>query len=159
MTKNRVIGQNNHLPWHLPKDLQRFKALTTGHPIIMGRKTYESIGKPLPNRTNIILTRDQDFTASGCLIANSIKQAMHYAGEVDSEVFIIGGADIYQQFLPQITRLYLTIVETELTGDAYFPVFDAAKWQEVFREPHLADEKHAYPFQFLVLEKKQAKEN
>ena len=105
MAKNRVIGRQNQLPWHLPNDLKRFKTLTTGHPIIMGRKTYESIGKSLPNRSNIILTREKHFSAPGCLVFNQAAQALQYALNLDNEVFIIGGAEIYRQFLSQINYL------------------------------------------------------
>src|SRR6188472_2703937 len=108
MAENRVIGKNNQLPWHLPADLKHFKTITTGHPILMGRKTHESIGKPLPNRQNIILTRDSNYVAAGCTVVTSVKAALQKAES--PEVFIIGGAEIYRQLLPQVQRLYLTIV-------------------------------------------------
>lgn len=151
MAKNRVIGGKNQLLWHLPKDLQRFKALTTGHPIIMGRKTYESIGKPLPNRTNIILTRDAGFAAPGCVIAHDSAQALRYAGEVDHEIFIIGGAEIYRQFLPHLDGVYLTLVDAEIEGDTYFPELNPADWLEISRESYEADDKHMYDYQFIEL--------
>src|SRR5437868_6783924 len=112
MAENRVIGKNNQLPWRMPADLQHFKAITTGHPILMGRKTYESIGRPLPNRTNIIMTRDATYTAAGCEVVTSIDEALQRANDLHShEIFIIGGAEIYHQLMPRIQRLYLTIIQ------------------------------------------------
>lgn len=157
MTKHHVIGRQNQLPWHLPNDLKRFKLLTTGHPIIMGRKTYESIGKPLPNRTNIILTREPHFEAPGCEVFNNIDQALDYAANLDNrgnEVFIIGGAEIYRLFLPMINYLYLTIVEADIEGDTYFPELNLTEWKEVSSETHAADERHAYGYQFLEWKRK-----
>lgn len=153
MAENRVIGKNNQLPWRLPADLKHFKALTTGHPILMGRKTYESIGKPLPHRTNIILTRDASYQAPGCQVVTTIKAAIAQAtAEGHSEIFIIGGAEIYRQLLPDIERIYLTIVHETFEGDAFFPELPAA-WREIKREEHTKDADNPYDYTFLTLEK------
>lgn len=151
MSENRVIGINNQLPWRLPADLNHFKTITTGHPIIMGRKTYESIGRPLPNRTNIILTRDHQFNATGCLVAHSLADAIQHANDSE-EIFIIGGAEIYKQCLVDVSRIYLTIVHNQFEGDAYFPAL-GDEWREVSRETHEADEKNGYGYSFVRLER------
>lgn len=152
MAENRVIGKNNQLPWHLPADLKHFKAITTGNPILMGRKTYESIGKPLPNRTNIIITRDTNFTAPGCFVVNSIEKAITLASEQGSkEIFIIGGAEVYRQLLPHIERIYLTLVHSNIDGDTYFPELDPNVWHELNRETHAADEANGYAYSFIEL--------
>jgi dihydrofolate reductase len=153
MTENRVIGYQNQLPWHLPADLQHFKAITSGHPILMGRKTFESIGRPLPNRTNIILTRDSAYQKPGCKIVASVGDALALATLDHTEIFIIGGAEIYRQFLPFTTRLYITLVHEDFTGDTYFPIIDLSEWKEMKREAHTADEANHYPYSFLLLER------
>ncbi|RDI46503.1 dihydrofolate reductase [Aquicella lusitana] len=154
LSENRVIGKNNQLPWHLPADLKHFKALTTGHPIVMGRKTYDSIGKPLPQRTNIIMTRDSSFQAPGCRIVNSIEEAKAVAEkEQAEELFIIGGAQIYSQLLPITQRLYLTIVHQMFEGDAFFPDLNMSEWSETERETHRSDEKNPYDYSFVRLER------
>jgi dihydrofolate reductase len=150
MARNRVIGLDNQLPWRLSADLQRFKALTMGKPIVMGRKTYESIGKPLPGRTNIVVTRDTGYSADGCRVVHSIDEALLAAGDCD-EVMIMGGADLYSQMLPRADRLYLTEVQADVSGDARFPGFDKAQWQELERESHRADEKNEFDYDFVVL--------
>ncbi|EKD70031.1 MAG: Dihydrofolate reductase [uncultured bacterium] len=155
ISENRVIGKANQLLWRLPADLKHFKSLTSGHPIIMGRKTYESIGKPLPNRKNIVLTRDSKFQANGCQVVTTLADAIKYAKqECGDEIFIIGGADIYQQALPEIDRLYLTIVHHEFDGDAYFPLLKADHWKEIACERHGADADNPFDYSFLMLEKK-----
>lgn len=154
MDENRVIGANNQLPWHLPADLQHFKALTTGHPILMGRKTYESIGRPLPNRLNIIMTRDTNYQAAGCEVVHSITAALVVAKEQQAkEIFIIGGAEIYQQLMPHTQRIYLTIVHHAFTGDTFFPAIDMSIWQEIQRERHEADTNNLYAYTFITLDK------
>lgn len=154
MAENRVIGANNQLPWYLPADLAHFKSITTGHPIVMGRKTYESIGKPLPNRTNIILTRDPDYQVNDCIVVSSIDDAIATAAaDEQQEIFIIGGAEVYKQLLPRIQRLYITFVYHPFEGDVYFPELNMQEWREISNEPHPADEKNIYPYRFLVLEK------
>jgi len=152
MAENRVIGKNNQLPWHLPADLQHFKTLTTGHPIIMGRKTHESIGKPLPHRTNIIITRDPTYRANGCLIATSFEAALQHATATD-EIFVIGGAEIYRHTLPYLQRIYLTIIHHAFEGDSFFPEFNSTEWKETARDYHAADEKNAYAYSFITLER------
>lgn len=152
VSKNGVIGKTNALPWHLPADLRRFKELTAGRPIIMGRKTYESIGRPLPNRTNIVITSDKNFKAEGCVVVGSPDEALR-AAEGAEEIMIIGGGEIYRQFLPKSSRMYLTEVDAEIEGDVFFPEFDRSEWREVFREAHKPDEKNKYPYTFLTLEK------
>ncbi len=152
MTENYCLGLNNKMPWHLPADLAHFKQLTLHKSIIMGRKTYESIGKALPNRHNIIITRQSDFNAPDCTIVSSLEQALQtYSAE--EELMIIGGAQIYQQALPVADRLYLTLIHTMIEGDAYFPHWDAKQWQEVSREIHPADEHNAYAYDFLTLKR------
>jgi len=151
----RVIGVNNSLPWHLSADLQRFKALTIDKSVIMGRKTYQSIGKPLPKRTNIVVTRDTAFDAPGCVLAHSLEEAIAQAEPAD-EVMIMGGADLYQQALPRADRLYLTLIQQAFTGDAFFPAWEEAyDWIEVAREDHVDDE-HSFAFSFLTLDKNYA---
>ena len=150
-SRNRVIGRDGDLPWHLPADLKHFKNLTTGHPIIKGRKTFESIGKPLPNRTNIVITRQQDFEAEGCLVAHSLSEALMMAQQMDSDVFIIGGAEIYKQAMFLADTIYLTEVHHSFEGDTFFPEIDSVLWQETSREEYKADEKNAYDFAFVTL--------
>lgn len=153
MSENRVIGRNNQLPWHLPADLKHFKTITTGHSILMGRKTYESIGRPLPNRTNIIITRNATLQIPGCLVVTSIEQALHYAKKENKEIFIIGGAEVYAQLLPMTDRIYLTLVHGQFTGDAFFPELNKKEWKEVDRVDHSADANNAYPYSFIRLER------
>jgi dihydrofolate reductase len=154
MAENRVIGNKNQLPWHLPADLAHFKQLTTQHPIVMGRKTYLSIGKPLPNRTNIVLTQTPDFQAPGCFVAADLDQALKQAMQHEQEIiFIIGGAQIYQVLLPRIQRIYLTIVHASFAGDVYFPPLDQSQWREISRNRYEADNKNPYPYSFIELER------
>ena len=152
MSENRVIGINNQLPWHLPADLRHFKELTTGHAILMGRKTYESIGRPLPNRLNIVMTRNRDYQAPGCCVVGTLDEAIHKTKEEGkSTLFIIGGAEIYSLLLPFVTELYLTIVHHTLDGDAVFPVLTTTDWVETERIDHPADEKNMFAYSFLTL--------
>jgi len=155
MAENRVIGRDNQLPWRLPADLKHFKALTVGKPIIMGRKTWESLPGLLPDRPHIVVTSDQSYQAEGCTVTHSIEEALTAAGDV-SEVMIVGGGAFYQQMLPQADRMYLTLVHTEIEGDAYFPEYDVADWQEIEREGHDPDDKNAYAYSFITLERKTA---
>lgn len=150
LARNRVIGRDNQLPWRLSADLQHFKRLTMGKPIVMGRKTCESIGRPLPGRTNIVVTRDSSFSAAGCRVVHSIDAALVAAGGAD-EVMIMGGENLYSQLLPRADRLYLTEVQADVSGDAWFPEFDQAQWQELERESHRADEKNEFDYDFVVL--------
>jgi len=144
--KNNEIGLNNDLLWRLPEDLMRFKCLTTGNTIIMGRKTYESIGRPLPNRINIIITRNKTFEAKGCLVLNSLEEALKACDA--EECFIIGGASIYEQAFPLADKLELTLVDFEGEADTYFPNIDFSQWILSKKESHKANDKHAYDFQF-----------
>lgn len=145
MAKNRVIGIDNTLPWHLPDDLRHFKALTMGHHIVMGRKTYESIGKPLPGRVTVIVTRDADYRAEGCVIAHSLDDAIAACGD-DTEIFFVGGAQLYAQVLPRAQRLYLTEIQAEYAGDACFPAIESSRWVETAREHRVAADGLAYDF-------------
>lgn len=147
---NNVIGINNNLIWHLPNDLKHFKNLTTNHPIIMGRKTYESLGRPLPNRTNIIITRDQNYTDDNVLITHSLEEAIVEAKEINEDYFIIGGGEIYKQALRKADELYITEVHHDFEGDTYFPEIDEEVYEEVSRENHLKDEKHPYSYSFIT---------
>lgn len=159
MSNNRVIGRNNALPWHLPEDLKYFKRVTMGKPMIMGRKTYESIGKPLPGRTNIVISRNPHYTAQGVETVTSLDEAMALSeliGKRDGvdEAIVIGGAEIFLLSLPLADRLYLTEVHAHIEGDTWFPEFDHSQWQEVTRENFMADESNPYDYSFLVLDRK-----
>ncbi|GGC09765.1 dihydrofolate reductase [Marinobacterium zhoushanense] len=156
--ENRVIGNQNRLPWHLPEDLQYFKRVTMGKPIIMGRKTFESIGRPLPGRCNIVITRDSAWGAEGVVVVASPEAAIERAAaqaEIDGvdEALVIGGAEIYRQMLPLCDRLYLTQVHAEVPGDAHFPVLDTAQWQELGRENLDASDTNPYDYSFIVLQR------
>ncbi len=153
MGKNREIGKENQLLWHLPKDLKRFKELTSGYPIIMGRKTYESIGKPLPNRTNIVISRKNDWFEEGILIVGSIKEAVKFAKKIDEEVFIIGGGNIYEQTIDLADKLEVTLVDAELGADTFFPKINEKVWQKTNEEYHQKDEKNEFDFCFQTFER------
>ena len=152
MAENRVIGRENRLPWRLSADLRRFKSLTMGKPVIMGRKTYESIGKPLPGRSNIVVTRDPDYRAPGCQVVHSLDQALEAAAGHD-EVMVIGGAELYRQTLERAERIYLTLVKAELDGDALFPRIETRHWHELGCESHRADEKNEFDYDFITLQR------
>jgi len=152
MAKNRVIGRDNALPWHLPEDLKYFKATTLGKPILMGRKTFDSIGKPLPGRTSVVLTRNPDWTFDGCLVVSSVDDALAQLADRE-EVLVIGGAELYQQTLPRADRLYLTEIDTDFEGDACFPEFDLSQWQQISRQPH-PDNGRGFGFDFVVYQRK-----
>lgn len=151
MSQNRVIGFEGQMPWHLPADLKHFKAITLSKPVIMGRKTFDSIKKPLPGRHNIVLTRDVTFSAAGCTVSDSVAAALDAAGDVE-EVMIIGGESLYRLLLPQANRIYLTVIEQDFVGDTFFPVFDDS-WQTVSQVRHAPDEKNPYYYQFILLER------
>ena len=152
-SKNNVIGKNNQLPWHLPADLKHFKDVTMGKPIIMGRKTFESIGKPLPGRRNIIITHNKNYTAEGCDVFHSIGDAFN-AVKNETEVMIIGGANLYAQTIECASRLYLTEVDVEIDGDAFFPSPEPTKWQLVSEQKCIIDQKNQYDYSFQVWEKR-----
>ena len=148
MGRNREIGADNQLLWHLPKDLKHFKEITSGHPVIMGRKTYESIGKPLPNRTNIVISRKTDWFEEGILIVGSIKEALKFAKKIDEDIFIIGGGNIYEQTIDLADKLEVTVVDAELKADTFFPEINAKNWQKTDEICHEKDEKNSYDFCF-----------
>ncbi|MCU7619239.1 dihydrofolate reductase [Chryseobacterium sp. PBS4-4] len=153
MGEKNEIGADNQLLWHLPKDLKHFKDITSGHPIIMGRKTYESIGKALPNRTNIVISRKKNWFEEGILIVGSIKEAVKFAKKIDENIFIIGGGNVYEQTMEIADRLEVTLVKAELKADTFFPKIDSKIWrlsEEVFHEK---DEKNQYDFSFQSYEK------
>ena len=152
VSQNGVIGANNRLPWRLPADLKRFKRLTMGHPVIMGRKTFESIGKPLPGRTNILITRQEDFQAPGCRAAASLEEALELCGN-DPEIFVIGGASVYSQALPFADRIYLTQIHHDFQGNTRLFPIDPAAWQETSREDFPADSQNPYSYSFLTYER------
>jgi dihydrofolate reductase len=153
LASNRVIGRDNALPWRLPADLAHFKKVTMGHPIVMGRRTYESIGRALPGRRNIVVTRNPAFQAPGCTVVPSLEAAWKAAGDAD-EVCVIGGTSLFAEALPIADVIHLTEVEAEVPGDTYFPQFDRSQWREreIARQP--ADARHAYPIRILELERK-----
>lgn len=151
MGKNRVIGLDNKMPWHLPADLAYFKKVTTGHAIIMGRKTFESIGRPLPNRTNIVLTRDKNLLIEGCQIIDSVEEALKLAE--NEMIFVIGGSEIYKQFLPFANKIFITKINENFTGDTFFPEL-SDDWQQTSSEKHIPDVKNKYEYEFQVFQKK-----
>jgi len=163
MAQNRIIGQNRpdgrpDLPWHLPDDFAYFKQKTSGHAIIMGRKSLDALGKPLPKRTNIVLTRNPDFRFDGVTVVGTLADALATAEQAEAdhqqpEIFVIGGAEIYTLALPVATRIYLTEVQRTYEGDAAFPEFDKTDWREVSRQHHPADDRHEAAFDFVVYEK------
>ena len=156
MDEQRGIGVDGHLPWHLPADLKRFKALTMGHHLIMGRKTYESIGNPLPGRTMIIVTRNPNYQPDGCMVARSLDTAIEFARMgLDNEAFIIGGGDLFDQSIDLADRIYLSLVHASLPADVYFPLYDDNDWQEIKSELVPANEKNKYAFTFKVLERRE----
>ncbi|MFT5525426.1 MAG: dihydrofolate reductase [Pirellulaceae bacterium] len=151
-SKNNAIGLDGDLPWRISADLKRFKRVTMGHHLVMGRKTFDSIGRLLPGRTTIILTRQVDFACAGALVAHSIDEAIHQASG-DDEIFIIGGAEIYRQALPQVERIYLTSVDSTVNGDVFFPALDDQQWRVVEESEHPADEKNEYSHRYQVLDR------
>lgn len=153
MDRNRVIGKDNDLPWRLPADLAYFKKKTTGHTILMGRKTYESIGRPLPNRLNVILTKNKHFTAEGCIVVHSVEEALALMNKKEDEYFIIGGSDLFKQFFPYVDRMYITFIDEEFEGDTFFPEIDMSDWKLISKEKGKKDEKNRYDYEFLVYER------
>lgn len=155
IAQNSALGLNNDLIWHLPADLKRFKKITTGHHILMGRNTFESIGKPLPNRTTIIITRNENYTKEGCLVANSLEEALKMAQE-DEHIFIIGGAQIYKYAIENdlVDALDITQVHNEFEADVFFPEIDKSIWEVVVKEDFIADEKNKFDYSFVRYQKK-----
>jgi len=152
IANNRALGMNNKLIWHLPEDLKRFKSVTRGHHVIMGRKTFESLGKPLPNRTSIIITRNKNYNAQACLVVNSLEEALEKAKE-DKNPFILGGSEIYKLAMPIADKLDLTLVHHEFEADAFFPEIDSSIWKESSRQDFKADDKNKYDYSFVTYEK------
>lgn len=150
---DRIIGKDNDMPWHLPADLAYFKKTTLGKPVVMGRKTYESIGRPLPGRQNIVISRDPNYQAEGVEVVSSVDAAIDKAGDVE-EVMVIGGGAIYAHCLPAAQRLYITHIQASVEGDTQFPAYDLDEWRKVSGESHKADEKNAYDLEFAVYEKR-----
>jgi len=155
MDRNRLIGCDNALPWKLPADMAWFKQQTMGKPVLMGRKTYESIGRPLPGRLNLILSRQPDLHIDGCTVVSDIDNARNAAGDAE-EIMVIGGAEIYRLLFDCADRLYITDIQTACTGDAWFPPFERATWDEHHHEEHPADERNPYPYSFTILERKRS---
>ncbi|HCW07771.1 MAG TPA: diacylglycerol kinase [Cytophagales bacterium] len=158
VAKNGVIGKANDLPWRLPDDMKYFMETTSGHHVIMGRKNYESLPpkfRPLPNRTNIVITRQQNFHADGCKVIHDLNEGVTLAKQnQEKELFIIGGAEIYQLALAQTDQLYLTEIDAEIVGDTYFPYWNKSEWKEISRKHHQADQKHNYAFDFVIYKRK-----
>jgi dihydrofolate reductase len=152
MAQNRVIGANGTIPWHLPDELKLFKKLTMGHHMIMGRRTWESIGKPLPGRTSVVVTRQKGYRAPGAIIAHSLDEAIAAAGG-DPEIFVIGGSEIFAEALPRADRLYLTTVEAAPEGDTYMPGFPPEEWRAVSTQSHGADDRHPHAYTHAVYER------
>lgn len=155
IAENGVIGKDNELVWRLPDDFKYFKQTTSGHPILMGRKTFESLGKPLPNRLNVVITRNPDYQPEGVLVVDSLEKAVLEARKTGiDEAFVIGGAEIYKQAISLADRLYLTEVKASFEGDTRFPDYDKTEWREISRRHHPIDERHAVAFDFVVWERK-----
>ena len=156
MTDNRIIGVENRLPWKLPADMRWFRQHTLGKPIVMGRTTYESFGsRPLPDRHNIIVTKNASYTTDNATVALSLEEAIEKAGDVE-EVMVIGGSSIYEQMLPRADRLYMTLVHTDITGDATFPAFDQGEWDITEQQDYSADDKNPYDYSFYILSRRSA---
>lgn len=151
--RNNEIGFQNRLLWHLPNDLKHFKEITAGHPVIMGRKTFESIGKPLPNRTNIVVSRRKDWFQEGILIVGTIKEAVKFAKKISEDIYIIGGGNIYEQTIDIADRIELTVVDADFEADVFFPKINTDDWQKTHEVCHGQDEKHAYKFCFQTWDK------
>lgn len=152
--QNNIIGDQNQIPWYLPADLIYFKKITSGHHVLMGRKCFESIGRPLPNRTNIVITNNPYFIVSNCVVMHSIEQGILFAKKNgETELFIIGGGEIYKKTQHLWDRIYLTEVEVECTGDVYFPIIDPQEWKLISSEAHLPNEKNKFPYKFKILER------
>ncbi|WJE54767.1 dihydrofolate reductase [Bacillus cereus] len=154
MDENKVIGKDNKLPWHLPSELQYVKKTTMGHPLIMGRKNYEAIGRPLPGRRNIIVTRNMNYHVEGCEIAQSVEEVFELCKN-EEEIFIFGGAQIYELFLPYVNKLYITKIHHSFEGDTFFPEMNMKEWKEVFVEKGVTDEKNPYTYYYHIYEKQQ----
>jgi dihydrofolate reductase len=154
MDENRVIGKDNQLPWHLPEDLKFFKRVTMGHPIAMGRKTHQSIGRVLPGRENIVITRQPDYQSEDCTVFYSVDDFVKYSQKQNDEIFVIGGAEIFKETFTYADRLYITLIHDEFAGDTYFPEFDSSEWDLVSIEKGIRDDKNPYDYEYRLYEKK-----
>ena len=154
MTRDGVIGRDNGMPWHLPDDLKRFKALTMGKPMLMGRKTFDSIGKPLPGRTSIVMTRDAHWRAEGVVVVRSLDEAIARTDGAP-EISVVGGAEIFRLALPDAQRIHLTTIHASIPGDTFFPTLDMTEWRETERTEHPTDDRHAFAMTFSTLERRQ----
>jgi dihydrofolate reductase len=154
MDERKAIGKNNNLPWHLPEDLKFFKRITMGHPIAMGRKTHESIGRPLPGRENIVITRNPDFQSEGCTVFHSVADFVAYCRQSEEEIFVIGGAEIFKETFESADRLYITHIYHGFAGDTFFPEFEETKWELKSRTKGIKDEKNPYEYEFCLYERK-----
>nr|AIA18208.1 Dihydrofolate reductase [uncultured bacterium] len=154
MDRNRVIGKENKLPWHIPEDLKFFKSSTMGHPIAMGRKTFVSIGRPLPGRENIIITRNKEYSYDGCTVVHSIEEFVEYCREKEEEYFVIGGAEIFKEMFPFADKLYITLIDEEFEGDTFFPEFDLGEWELHSFEKGPRNEKNPYDYEFRIYARK-----
>lgn len=152
-TDHGVIGRDGGMPWHLPADLAHFKRVTLGHPIVMGRRTFASIGRALPGRLNVVVTRDRSFSAPAVTVAHSLDEALAACGD-SGEAMVIGGGELYREALPRATRIHLTRIHAAIDGDTHFPTLDPAAWHEVARDERPADDRNAYPLTFLTLERR-----
>jgi dihydrofolate reductase len=152
-TENDVIGRDNGMPWHLPDDLRYFKARTMGKPMLMGRKTFESIGKPLPGRTSLVMTRDSSWHADGAVIVRSLDEALDWARNAP-ELCVVGGAEVFRLAWPHAGRLFLTRIHAQIPGDTFFPKIDPGEWRETERTEHPADDRHAYAMSFITLDRR-----
>ena len=152
LSENNVVGKQNKLPWKLSADLKRLKAITMGHHLIMGRKTWESLGRPLPGRVNVVITSDKNYKAEGGIVVHSLKEALNVSSQ-DDEVFIFGGGIIFKEAFPIVDRIYMTRVHAYVEGDTYFPDFNLKDWKEISREDFKADEKNQYDYSFITLDK------
>jgi dihydrofolate reductase len=155
MDENRVIGKNNGLPWHLPEDLKFFKRVTMGHPIAMGRKTHESIGRVLPGRENIVISRQEDFQAGECTVFHSVNEFVNYCRKKKSEIFVIGGAEIFKETFPYADRLYITLIHEQFEGDTFFPEYPECEWKLVSNEQGIRNEKNPYHYEFRIYQRKE----
>ncbi len=153
MARNRTIGVNNTLPWRCPEDLKHFKTLTMGHHMIMGRKTFDSIGKPLPGRTTVVVSRNNELKVEGCVVAHSLQEAIAACIE-DPEIFVVGGAELYQQAISLVDTLYITEIQQDVEGDAHFPEFDTDVWQEISREVRLQETPQPLEYHFVTYRRK-----
>jgi dihydrofolate reductase len=153
VSENNVVGINNRLPWYLPADLKRLKSVTMGHHLIMGRRTFESLGRPLPGRTSVVITRNKNYKAEGAVVVSSLKEALEVVKN-DAEPFIFGGGEVFREALPMVNRIHMTRIHQDFDGDTFFPELNESEWKETLREDYEPDEKNKYSYSFIILERK-----